>query len=387
MPAPKVAALVVAAGQGDRFGGALPKQYQLLAGRTVIARALDAFAGHGRVQTLACVIAPGAQAEFEAATAGHDIAIVVEGGASRQESVRNGLEALAASAAPPDLVLIHDAARPLTPAKTIDAVIDALAEADGAAPALAVVDTLSFRQGDGFGEETDREALLRRQTPQGFRFQAILDAHRRFAATPVTDDIALARLAGLSTAATQGSERLLKLTRPEDKTMAEAMLAGDARISVGNGYDVHAFGPGDSVMLCGVEIPHSHGLVGHSDADVAMHALTDAMLGAVAAGDIGQHFPPTDPQWKGAASHIFLEAALAEIGRQGGRLDAVDVTIVCQRPKVGPHRDAMRKRLADLLDLPLACVNVKATTTEGLGFTGRSEGVAALATATVRRWL
>jgi len=270
----------------------------------------------------------------------------------------------------------------------IAAVLAALdAGADAAAPALPLADTTAARDGDGFGPEVDRTRLLRRQTPQGFRFAPILAAHRTHADVQATDDIALARLAGLRTVATPGSMALHKLTTPDDRAMLEAMInaAAPTWTSVGHGFDVHAFGPGDSVMLCGVSIPHDRGLVGHSDADVAMHALTDAMLGAVAAGDIGQLFPPSDPQWKGAASRIFLQRALAEIRERGGRLDAVDVTVICERPKVGPHREAMRAELARLLELDPDRVNVKATTTERLGFTGRGEGVAAMATATVAR--
>jgi len=389
MAAKQAAALIMAAGRGDRFGGAAPKQYQPLLGVTPLARAIDAFLAAPGIDAVCCVYAPESEAEFRQASAGRPIALAVPGGATRQESVRNGLEALAAvTPAPPEYVLIHDAARPLVPAPVIAAVLAALDGGAGAAArALPLADTTAAQDGDGFGPEIDRSGLLRRQTPQGFRLAQILAAHRAHADVQATDDIALARLAGLRTVATPGSMALHKLTTPDDKDMLEAMIeaAAPTWTSVGHGFDVHAFGPGDSVMLCGVPIPHDQGLVGHSDADVAMHALTDAMLGAVAAGDIGQLFPPSDPQWKGAASRIFLERALAEIRERGGRLDAVDVTVICERPKVGPHREAMRAELARLLELDPTRVNVKATTTERLGFTGRGEGIAAMATATVAR--
>ncbi len=391
MAAARVAALVMAAGHGARYGGALPKQYQPLLGRTPIARVLDAFADHPAIGQLCCVIDPGMADTFAAAAGARHNVLIVHGGPTRQDSVRNGLEALAALPEPPDLALIHDAARPLLPPSAIDGVLACLAEADAAAPALPIADTLSGRDDIGFGAEVDRATLLQRQTPQGFRFAAILAAHRRFAGAdahgPATDDIALARRAGLRTMAAPGSMLLHKLTTPDDKIMLEAFLGSHGRSSVGNGFDVHAFGPGGEVILCGLAIPHDQGLVGHSDADVAMHALTDAMLGAVGAGDIGQLFPPSDPQWKGAASRIFLERALQEIRSRGAELESVDVTIICEAPKIGPHRDAMRARLAELLDLAPDRVNVKATTTEGLGFTGRREGIAAMATATVWRCL
>jgi len=297
--------------------------------------------------------------------------------------VRNGLEALAALEAPPDIVLIHDAARPIVPAEVAQALLEALRHADAAAPALAVADTVCRAGPDGaVGEDVDRAGLVRRQTPQAFRFDRILAAHRAHAGE-ATDDIAIAVAAGQRAVLVEGSPLLHKLTAPEDRAILESFLQPQTRMAVGQGFDVHAFGPGGAVTLCGVTIPHDQGLVGHSDADVGLHALTDAILGAVGAGDIGQHFPPSDPQWKGADSALFLERARADVEAAGGRIEHVDVTLICERPKVGPHREAMRARMAGLLGLSPAQVNVKATTTERLGFTGRGEGIAAMATATV----
>lgn len=385
MTGANVAVLIMAAGSGRRMGDGLPKQYRPLAGQSSLRRLLSFFQRLKSVHCCACVIDPTARNLFDAAAFGLRVDAIVDGGATRQASVRNGLEALAAMPAPPDIVLIHDAARPLLSAQIVESLILALGAADAAAPALPVPDTLSAIDDDGFGPEHDRDGLLRRQTPQAFNFKTILEAHRAHAEASVTDDIALARLAGLKTAAVKGSILLHKLTTEDDTRMLEAILNGGKRASVGNGFDVHAFGPGDHVTLCGVDIGHDQGLVGHSDADVAMHALTDAILGAVGAGDIGQLFPPTDPQWKGAASYIFLERALAEAEARGGQIESCDVTIICEAPKVGPHREAMQKRLAEILKLDTDRINVKATTTERLGFAGRKEGIAAMATATVYR--
>ncbi len=381
MPTARVAALIVAAGAGVRFGGDVPKQYQKIAGRRVIDWAVRSFRASSRVDMIRCVIDEAAVALYRAAC--DEPPLAIPGGATRQESVRRGLEALAAEPEPPDRVLIHDGARPFVPPAVIDAVLDALDQHDAAAPALPVPDTLCLAEPGGFGEDVDRANFIRRQTPQGFRLDAILAAHRAHGAVSATDDIAIARMAGLRIGSVPGSMALHKLTTRDDMMLLDRLLTDIRRPSVGSGYDVHAFGPGDRVVLCGVEVPHEAGLVGHSDADVAMHALTDAMLGAVAAGDIGQHYPPSDPQWRGAASKVFLEGARQAIVRQGGRLESVDVTIICERPKIGPHREAMQASLARLLDLDIARVNVKATTTERLGFTGRGEGIAAMATATV----
>lgn len=385
MPSGATAVLIMAAGQGARFGGDIPKQYKQLAGRAPLQRAVDAFARHPGVAETLCVIDADAEALYRDLFQAGDALEFVVGGATRQASVRNGLEALARSPSPPERVLIHDAARPIVPGQIVDDLIRALDAVDAAAPALSLTDTVSHSDGHRFGDEVDRSSLVRRQTPQAFRFAKILEAHRAHEDVEVTDDIALARLAGLATAMTEGSQLLHKLTTPEDQQLLEAMLARRMTASVGNGFDVHAFGPGDGLTLCGVHISHDRALVGHSDADVAMHALTDAMLGAVGAGDIGQLYPPSDDRWKGADSTIFLAGALSRVHMAGATLESVDVTIICEAPKVGPHRDAMRARLADLLGLAPDRVNVKATTTERLGFAGRGEGIAALATATVTR--
>ena len=377
-----IAALIVAAGRGARFGGETPKQHQLLAGLSPLSRTLMTFHRHPDIDRIACVVAPGGLEDLKAARFADVIDVVAEGGATRQASVRAGLEAMAADS-PPDAVLIHDAARPLIPLPVIDRAIAALAHADGAAPALPAVDTLSYTSDDVFADEVASDGMVRRQTPQAFRFREILAAHRRVAGQEATDDIAIARMAGLTNKVIDGDHRLHKLTTPEDRALLEAMILAGGRGRVGNGFDVHRFGPGDSVMLCGVSIPFEKSLVGHSDADVALHALTDAMLGAVGAGDIGLLFPPSDPQWKGAASHIFLTRALAEIADRGAELENVDVTIICERPKVGPHRQAMTMRLAELLHIDAERINVKATTTETLGFTGRGEGIAAMASVSV----
>lgn len=380
----RIAILIVAAGKGVRAGGVVPKQYAPLAGQAILRRTLNAFAKFpgSLVQVM---IGPGQNALFEEVTEGITLRPAVAGGSSRQESVRIGLESLAAEA--PDFVLIHDAARPLVSAKVIDGVIAALeAGADAAVPHVPVADTLRKEQ-DGVWVTVPREGLLRAQTPQGFRFSAILQAHRDFAALEVTDDMALAALAGLKIVATPGEEANMKVTTPEDFATAEMFLKARQNIPcdvrTGSGFDVHKFSEGDHIWMCGLKIPHSHGLEGHSDADVGLHALTDALLGAIADGDIGSHFPPTDERWRGADSSIFLAHAASLVRDKGGVITHCDVTIICERPKVGPHREAMRAKIAEILALDLARVSVKATTTEGLGFTGRREGIAAQATATV----
>jgi 2-C-methyl-D-erythritol 4-phosphate cytidylyltransferase/2-C-methyl-D-erythritol 2,4-cyclodiphosphate synthase len=381
-PRPHAAALIVAAGKGLRAGGPLPKQFQPLAGRPMLAHAVAAFLGHPAIGRVMLVIPPDAGEAARAALAG--LAARVDqctGGATRQESVALGLEALARLPdAAPDLVLIHDAARPFVPAALIDRVIAGLGTADGVCPALPVVDSL--RSGDTHVDgEVDRSRLNRVQTPQGFRFGPILAAHRA-AAPGATDDVAVARAAGLDVLLVEGDERAMKITGPSDFELAEALQG--QMFATGTGFDVHRFGPGDHLWLCGTRIPHSAGLVGHSDADVGLHALTDAILGAIGAGDIGTHFPPTDPQWKGAASDRFLRHAADLVAAEGGRIVHVDVTIIAEAPKVGPHRAAMAARLAEILDTHQPRVSVKATTTEALGFTGRREGLAAQAAATVR---
>jgi len=372
------AAVIVAAGRGSRAGGEVPKQWQLLAGRPVLAHALDAF--RGRVDRLVVVIHPDDRARA-AALAGD--AELVEGGPTRDASVRNALESLAGS----DVrhVLIHDGARPLVPAAVIGRVLSALDTHAGAAPALPVTDAL-WRGHAGLVSGTqDRTGLWRAQTPQGFRLAEILAAHRAHPGG-AADDVEVARAAGLDVAIVEGDEANLKVTFPGDFARAGAMVERrDMDVRLGNGYDVHAFTDGDHVWLCGVKVPHGKALLGHSDADVGMHALTDAIYGALAEGDIGRHFPPSDPQWKGAASHIFLRHAAGLMRARGYALGNCDVTLVCERPKIGPHAAAMQAALADIMGVDAGRISVKATTSERLGFTGREEGIAALATACLVR--
>lgn len=378
----KCVALVVAAGRGRRFGGDLPKQYHDLAGRMVLRHSLAAFAAHPEVDAVRAVIHPDDRQLYDLAAAGLGLLEPVPGGAQRQDSVRLGLESLADLA--PGIVLIHDGARPLVDFGVISRTIAALAEHPGAIPAMPVSDTIK-RGADGLVTGTvERANLWRAQTPQGFRYRPILEAHQAVAGQELTDDAAVAESAGLPVALVLGSEDNLKVTNAEDIERAARLFPPGGEIRMGSGYDVHRFAPGTGVWLCGVLVPHEAALEGHSDADVALHALTDAVLGAVAAGDIGRHFPPTDPRWKGAASHLFLAHAANLVRGLGGVITGVDVTIICERPKVGPHRPAMTARVADILGIPASRVSVKATTTEGLGFTGRREGIAAQAVATVR---
>jgi 2-C-methyl-D-erythritol 4-phosphate cytidylyltransferase/2-C-methyl-D-erythritol 2,4-cyclodiphosphate synthase len=375
---PRIAALIVAAGRGERASGALPKQYRALAGRPLLRRSVEAFAGADLIQV---VIGADQARDYDTAMAGLDCLPPVGGGATRQQSVRNGLEALAAHR--PDLVLIHDAARPLASSALIARVIAALADADAAIPLLPVADTLK-RETNGTWATVPRDGLLRAQTPQGFRFDAIAKAHRDFAAHDLTDDMALAELAGLKIAAVPGEDGNMKVTTPEDFATAERLLGAGGDIRTGMGFDAHRFVSGDHIWLCGVKLAHDHALEGHSDADAGLHALTDAILGAIGAGDIGEHFPPTDAKWRGATSSLFLEHAVKLARDAGGTLMHCDITLICERPKVAPHREAMRARVAEILKLDIARVSVKATTTEGMGFTGRREGIAAQAVATVR---
>ena len=376
---PTCAALIVAAGRGQRFGGSLPKQYAPLRGERLLRRTLRAFLKHPRIQTVLVAIHPDDADIFAEAIHGMAGISSVPGGATRQDSVRLGLEALATSA--PDLVLIHDGARPMVSVALIDAIFDALHDAAGVLPVVPVIDTLKRVDGPRVGETVPRENLVRAQTPQGFRFPDILTAHRQFAGEALTDDSAVLERAGLTVVTVPGDETNIKVTTMDDLARLSAALT---ETRVGQGFDVHRFGPGESVMLCGVTVPHSHGLVGHSDADVALHAGTDAILGAIGDGDIGQHFPPSDPKWRGAASDKFLRYAFDLMIARGGTLVHLDFTIICERPKVGPHRDAMRASIAAILGIAEDRISIKATTTEGLGFTGRQEGIAAQAVATVR---
>jgi 2-C-methyl-D-erythritol 4-phosphate cytidylyltransferase/2-C-methyl-D-erythritol 2,4-cyclodiphosphate synthase len=379
---PLTAILIVAAGKGVRAGGAVPKQYAPLLGKPMLRWTVEAFADYpdALVQVM---IGPGQEDLYHEAMAGLTLRPPGIGGTTRQESVRRGLELLEPLA--PDYVLIHDAARPFISHTVIDGVVEALAAgADGAVPHVPVSDTLRTLV-DGKWVTVPREGLLRAQTPQGFRFGPILNAHRAYADKDVTDDTAIAELDNLKIVATPGETNNMKVTTPEDFTTAQIFLAarlGDSRTATG--FDVHTFGPGDHIWMGGLKIPHTHGLVGHSDADVVLHAITDALLGTIAAGDIGMHFPPTDERWRGATSSIFLDHAAGLVRVKGGVIVHIDVTVICERPKVGPHRDAMRARIAEILKIDLDRVSVKATTTEGMGFTGRREGIAAEAIATVR---
>jgi 2-C-methyl-D-erythritol 4-phosphate cytidylyltransferase/2-C-methyl-D-erythritol 2,4-cyclodiphosphate synthase len=376
-------ALIVAAGRGSRFGGSLPKQYLGLGGATVLRHAAAAFATHARIAGVLVAIRPEDRKLFDQAMSGLSLLPAVPGGAERQDSVRLGLEALAARQ--PERVLIHDGARPFPDAALIDRVIAGLDQAPAAIPALPLGDTIK-RAADGRVLETiDRSQLWRAQTPQGFHFNAILTAHRQMAGRVLTDDAAVAEAAGIAPLIVLGSEENLKVTTEEDLAAAERLLAAhQADVRVGQGFDVHPFGPGDHVMVCGVAIPHEVAPVGHSDADVGLHALTDAVLGAIGAGDIGMHFPPSDPRWRGASSDRFLAYAATLVRERGGMIAAVDVTIICERPKIAPHRDRMIERVAENLGISPDRVSVKATTTERLGFTGRGEGIAAQAVATIR---
>ena len=376
-------ALVLAAGRGARFGGMLPKQYLPLGGATVLRHAVMAFAGHPRIDGVLTTIRPEDRDIYDRALAGVDLLPPVSGGAERQDSVRLGLETLAAYR--PDRVLIHDGARPFPDAAMIDRVLDALDRAPAAIPGLPLGDTIKRVDRETITETVDRTGLWRVQTPQGFHFQIILKAHRKAAGKALTDDAAVTEAAGITPLIVAGSDDNLKVTTANDLVAAERLIAarrGDIR--VGQGFDVHPFGPGDRLMVCGVAIPHDAGVVGHSDADVGLHALTDAVLGAIGAGDIGMHFPPSDPQWKGASSDRFLAHAASLVRAKGGEIAALDVTIICERPKIGPHRAAMVERIAAIAGIATDRVSVKATTTEKLGFTGRSEGIAAQAVATVR---
>ena len=375
-------ALIVAAGRGERAGGGVPKQFRLLAGKPVLRWAIEVFQGHPQVDAVQAVIHGDDQESYEAAVEGLGLVPPIIGGATRADSVRNGLNAIGQS--PPRRVLIHDGARPLVSSALISRVINALDNADAAAPLLPVADTLRRRTAGGY-ETVPRDDLLRAQTPQGFRFDKIWDAHRRFAGEAVTDDLALAERANLMIAAIAGEETNIKLTTSDDFAAAEKLaLSSLLDVRTGTGFDAHRFGPGDHVWLCGVKIPHSATLVGHSDADVGLHALTDAILGALGAADIGAHFPPSEERWRGAPSHLFLEHAAELARKRGGFISHVDVTLICERPKVGPHREIMRARLAEILRIDIGRVSVKATTSDGLGFTGRSEGIAAQAVATIR---
>jgi 2-C-methyl-D-erythritol 4-phosphate cytidylyltransferase/2-C-methyl-D-erythritol 2,4-cyclodiphosphate synthase len=375
-------ALIVAAGAGTRLGGEVPKQYLPLGGRAVLRHSVETFLRHPAISGVRTVISPEHRALYDAAVAGLPILPPVGGGASRQDSVRNGLESLAELQ--PDRVLIHDAARPFLTADIVDRTLAALDDAPGAVVAIPVTDTLKRGHEGRVAGTVDRSALWRAQTPQAFRYADILAAHRQATGAAMTDDAAVAEAAGLPVKLVMGADDNFKITTADDLRRAERLVGGAAQeFRTGTGYDVHRFAAGDSVTICGVRIAHDQSLEGHSDADVGLHALTDAILGTIGAGDLGSHFPPGDPQWRGADSARFLSHAAGLVAARGGRIAHVDVTLICERPKIAPHRAAMIARIAAILGLDEGRVSVKATTTEGLGFTGRREGIAAQAVATV----
>ena len=373
-----VTALIVAAGSGSRVGGEVPKQYRSIGGRPLLRWAVDAMASHPRIDRVRVVIAAGHREIASTALAGCGVGALIMGGTERAESVAKGLAEIE-----DDIVLVHDAARPFCPASVIDRLLDALADHHGAVPVLAVADTLA--QGDRLiGEPVDRKRLLRIQTPQAFHREDLLFAIEEAGKRLATDESSVMVAAGLKVAAVEGDRMLEKITTATDFADAEARLASRLISRAGMGFDVHKFhGPGP-VMMGGIAIDHRRGLAGHSDADVVLHAITDALLGAAALGDIGEHFPPSDPQWKGAASDQFVRHALDLITARGGIIDHVDCTVICEEPKIGPHRAAIRASVARILGLDESAVSIKATTTERLGFTGRGEGIAAQAVATVR---
>lgn len=370
------AAIILAAGRGARAGGEQPKQWQILAGRRVIDWTLDRFVNVAGVDLVLVVLHPDDLALFQPRAG----VLVTTGGATRDASVRNGLQALEARNI--TKVLIHDVARPCTPPAVIAAVLAALDTHAAAAPGLAVTDALWQGTDDTVGMPVSRDGLYRAQTPQGFHYAPLVAAHLAHPGG-ASDDVEVARAAGMTVAITAGHADNIKITTPDDFARAARIIQGQQPMDIrlGNGYDVHRFGPGEFVTLCGVAIPHGRGLVGHSDADVGMHAVTDALYGALALGDIGRHFPPSDPQWKGAASHIFLRHAVALVAEHGFSISNVDCTLVCEYPKIGPHAPAMQAEMAAIMGIAAARVSIKATTSERLGFTGREEGIAALATA------
>jgi 2-C-methyl-D-erythritol 4-phosphate cytidylyltransferase/2-C-methyl-D-erythritol 2,4-cyclodiphosphate synthase len=373
-----VTALIVAAGQGSRVGGSTPKQFLTISGKPVLRWAVEALRAHPSVRSVTVAVGDGQQPQAEQALAGLDPVRFVSGGAERAASVRAGL-----ASAEGDAILVHDAARPFCPPEVIDRLIGALEFFDGAAPVLAVGDTLARADGE-LRDSVDRSGLVRIQTPQAFRLPALREAYARWTGDSPTDETTVVRAAGMRVAAIDGDVALEKLTTTADFERAEALLAARLVARTGMGFDVHAFAGDGPIMLGGIAIPHVRGLAGHSDADVVLHAITDALLGAAGLGDIGEHFPPSDPQWRGASSDLFLAHAARLIRDRGGLIDHLDCTVICEEPKVGPHRSAIRQRIATILELGVNQVSIKATTTEGLGFTGRREGIAAQAVANIR---
>ena len=371
-------ALIVAAGTGERAGGGMPKQFRLLGGKPVLRWAAESVIRHPAVQSTRVVVADGQQANAAKALDGLDVGEFITGGAERADSVRAGLAAIQG-----DAVLVHDAARPFCPPTVIDRLLAALEFFEGSAPVVPVGDTLA-RSGETLGEPVDRTGLARVQTPQAFRLDALRSAYADWTGPSPTDEATVVRATGMKVAAVAGDPALEKLTLPSDFERAEQWLAGRMTPRTGMGFDVHAFSGDGPLMLGGIEVPHPRGLAGHSDADVVLHAITDALLGAAGLGDIGEHFPPTDARWKDAESSLFLAHAVALVRDKGAVIDHLDCTVIAEAPKVGPHREAMRERIAQIAGLSVEQVSVKATTTEGLGFTGRREGIVAQAVASIR---
>jgi len=373
-----VTALIVAAGKGERLGGGVPKQYRLLGGKPVVRWAVESLMRHRAIKAVRVVVGGGQQELAEASLAGLDVGALIQGGADRADSVRAGLGQIEG-----DAVLVHDAARPFCPESLLDRLLAPLEFYEGAAPVLPVGDTLA-RLGDALEDPVDRTGLVRVQTPQAFRLADLKAAYERWSGPSPTDETTVVRAAGMKVAAVEGDPALEKLTRQADFDRAECWLAGSLAPRTGMGFDVHAFAGEGPIMLGGVEVPHERGLAGYSDADVVLHAITDALLGAAGLGDIGEHFPPSEPRWKGADSSLFLAHAVELLRSRGAIIDHVDCTIIAEAPKVGPHRDAMRARIAQIAGLSIDQVSIKATTTEGLGFAGRREGIAAQAVASIR---
>jgi 2-C-methyl-D-erythritol 4-phosphate cytidylyltransferase/2-C-methyl-D-erythritol 2,4-cyclodiphosphate synthase len=377
---PTVAVIIVAAGRGQRAGGEVPKQWHHIAGKLVLQHTLDVFALHSRITEIVLVIADADQNLIETLTLPNNTSIAV-GGAERSTSVLSGLNATQA-----DNVLIHDAARCCVPPEVIDRVLDALLTAQAAAPALPVTDALWTGTNNHVTGVQDRSGLYLAQTPQGFKLEQIRAAHVAYG-VGAADDVEIAQHAGMEVTIVQGDERNLKITTPADFKRAEKLLETPMDIRTGNGFDVHRFEEGDHVMLCGIKVPHSHGLQGHSDADVGMHTVTDAIYGALCCGDIGQHFPPSDPHWKGVSSDIFLRHACKLARKMGFEINHIDCTLICEFPKIGPVAVTMRVQMAQIMGIDVDRVSVKATTSERLGFTGRGEGIAAIATVTLIKGL
>ena len=373
-----VTALIVAAGSGSRMGGEIPKQFRSIAGKAVLAHAVDALASHPAIDAVRVVVGPGQEEMAGQALAGRDVGELIIGGTERADSVRAGLEDIEA-----DVILVHDAARPFCPHGVIDRLLEALEGHDGAVPVLPVADTLA--RADGLlGDPVDRTSLFRVQTPQAFRLRHLVETYAQWSGPSPTDESTVMRAAGREVVVVDGDPMLEKLTTAADWQRAESWLGAQLVPRTGLGFDVHALAGEGPIMMGGIEIPHERGLAGHSDADVVLHSITDALLGAAGLGDIGLHFPPSNPQWKGADSSIFLSRAAELVRGMGGVIDFVDCTVICEAPKVGPYREAMRARVAEILGIGFGSVSIKATTTERLGFTGRREGIAAQAVANVR---